>query len=59
MENNFLNGHRQDTAAGTLLVIVLQINWDSLLSTAILAAIGATVSFCISLLWKYISSRFK
>jgi hypothetical protein len=38
------------TASGTLLVLLLKINLADLLSTALLAAVGATTSFLISVL---------
>lgn len=43
---------RNGTISGTLLTIAATINKDDILKTAILAAIGAVVSFMVSLLLK-------
>ncbi|RZM01305.1 MAG: hypothetical protein EOO88_57995 [Pedobacter sp.] len=45
------------TLGGTLLVLLLQINWESMAQTAIIAAVGATTSFWISIGWRWISRR--
>lgn len=42
------------TAAGTLLSALPQIGTDELLKTAILAALGATVSFLVSVLLRWL-----
>jgi hypothetical protein len=44
---------RSGTIGGTILVIVLQIDTTQLLSTIILAATGAVVSFAVSVFCKY------
>jgi hypothetical protein len=43
---------KMGTAAGTIFSMVLMVNWQSILDTAILAAVGASVSFGVSMLWK-------
>lgn len=47
------------TTAGTLLTLVCTVNVDSLFETVILAAIGASVSFLVSLFWKYLCSKYR
>ncbi len=44
---------RTGTLGGTLLVVILNIDTTQLLSTIILAATGAVVSFVMSVLCKY------
>jgi hypothetical protein len=39
---------RAGTAGGTLLVVLLQLNSGELFKTAVLAAVGAVVSFVVS-----------
>ena len=56
MNNNFtcpetLTG----TAGGTLLVIFMQVDAVQVLDTIILAAVGAAVSFLVSILCKFLS----
>lgn len=47
------------TAGGTLLVVLLQIGQGEVFKTVLLAAIGATVSFCVSVFLKWLCRRFK
>lgn len=47
------------TAGGTLLTILVNINSADLLKTVILAALGALVSFSVTLLLKLLIKRFK
>ena len=47
------------TAAGTLLTIFANINSADLVKTGILAAVGAIVSFCVTILLKALMKRFK
>jgi hypothetical protein len=49
---------RTGTAAGTLLSILPNLFSEDILKTIVLAALGATVSFTVSLLLKWIS-KFK
>lgn len=49
---------KTDTAVGTLLTIVANIHQEDLMQTAILAAVGAIVSFCVSIVLKKIKSTF-
>ena len=58
MHKFFDTSIRAGTAGGTLLTIFANINNDDLIKTALLAAIGAAVSFCVTLslklLFKYL-----
>lgn len=48
---------RMGTLAGTVLSVSLTMNIGNLLETVILAAIGASVSFAVSLFWKNICKK--
>ena len=50
---------RTGTAAGTLLTIFANINSADLVKTGILAAVGAIVSFCVTILLKALVKRLK
>jgi hypothetical protein len=52
------NSTKSGTFGGTLLVLFLQVNWNDLLETAIIAAIGSTTSFWIAILWRWLSKKF-
>ena len=56
MENNGYYAHstKAGTFGGTLLVVLLQIQTAELLKTAVLAAIGAAVSFSVSLILRWV-----
>ncbi len=47
------------TAGGTLLSIFANINSEDLIKTAMLAAVGAVVSFAVTLLLKLLAKRIK
>ena len=47
------------TIGGTLTILLANINGSDLLKTTVLAAVGAGVSFCVSLLMKRIVSRWR
>lgn len=58
MQGDFFSmNEKAGTVGGTLLVLLLQLSATELLKTAILAGIGAAVSFLVSLSLKYIISR--
>jgi hypothetical protein len=59
MNQVFDNTTKRGTAGGTLLTIFGNINSSDIIKTAILAAIGAVVSFGITLLLKLLVKRFK
>ncbi len=46
-------------AWGGIILSILGIHWQDILQTAILAAIGTTVSFSISLLLKKLHSKWR
>ena len=50
---------KRGTAGGTLLTIFGNISSEDLVKTAILAAIGAVVSFSVTLFLKFLIKRFK
>ena len=59
MDNAATYPVKTGTAGGTLLVVLLQIGTGELLKTAVLAAVGATVSFTISLALKELARRWR
>ena len=59
MEQYFDNTTKAGTASGTLLTIFANISSADLLKTIILAAVGALVSFSITLLLKLLIKRIK
>ena len=50
---------RAGTLGGTFLVLLLHISGEELIKTALLAAVGATVSFLVSLLLKQVVKRMR
>jgi len=46
------SGTKAGTAGGTLLTLIVNINNEDILRTAVLAIIGAVVSFAVSVLLK-------
>jgi mannitol-specific phosphotransferase system IIBC component len=58
--NSYQNGGTVGgTIGGTLLVVLLQINAADIFKTCMLAAIGAVVSFMVSLCMKWILQRLQ
>lgn len=55
----FDSSTKAGTAGGTLLTIIVYINSADILKTGILAAVGAAVSFCMTLLLKLLIKWFK
>jgi uncharacterized membrane protein YgaE (UPF0421/DUF939 family) len=47
------------TVGGTLLTVIVNIQGVDILKTCILAAIGAVISFCVSMVMKRIVKYFK
>ncbi|MBC8884011.1 hypothetical protein H9X57_13835 [Flavobacterium piscinae] len=47
------------TAGGTFLSIVPNLNSEDLIKTVVLAAVGAVVSFSISVMLKYLCKKHK
>ena len=52
-------GTKAGTAGGTLLSVLVNINSGDILHTCVLAAVGAVVSFTVSILLKVLYQRFK
>lgn len=50
---------KRGTAGGTLLTILGNISSDDLIKTAILAGVGAVVSFGVTLALKLLMKRYK
>jgi len=59
MDTNFHSDTRAGTLGGTALVILAQLNLSQILETAVLAAVGAVVSFLVSLALKRLLRRRK
>ena len=59
MNQVFDNTTKRGTAGGALLTIFANINSEDLIKTAILAAIGAVVSFGVTLILKLLVKRIK
>ena len=58
-QHYFDNGTKAGTAGGTILTILFNIQTADILKTAMLAAVGAMVSFAVTLFLKSIINRFK
>jgi len=52
-------GTKAGTAGGTLLSVLVNINSGDILHTCVLAAVGAIVSFTVSILLKVLLQWFK
>lgn len=59
MKQIFDSTTKTGTASGTLLTIFANITKEDLIKTAILAAVGALVSFSITLVLKFVIKHFK
>lgn len=59
MQQYFDNTTKAGTAGGTLLTIFANINSEDILKTVVLAAVGAVVSFAVTLLLKLLAKRIK
>ena len=59
MQHYFDNTTKAGTAGGTLLTIFANISHADILKTAILAAVGAAVSFMITVLLKFAYKKIK
>ena len=60
MQHSFFDsGVKSGTAGGTLLTLWINIQQEDLLKTALLAAIGAAVSFSVSLFLKWLVKRLR
>ena len=59
MNHVFDNNTKVGTAGGTMLTILANINSGDLIRTGVLAAVGAAVSFSVTLLLKLLIKRLK
>lgn len=59
MNHVFDNNTKAGTAGGTMLTILANINSGDLIKTAVLAGVGAIVSFGVTLLLKLLITRLK
>lgn len=59
MNHYFDNTAKAGTAGGTLLTIFANINSEDVLKTAVLASVGAIVSFAVTLFCKFLFKRIK
>lgn len=57
--NHIENGTILGTVCGTALTVVVNIGSSDIIKTALLAALGAVVSFSVSLGLKWLVKRFK
>jgi len=58
-QHYFDNSTKAGTAGGTLLTILVNIKREDLLKTVVLAAVGAVVSFGVTLFLKFLIKRLK
>jgi hypothetical protein len=59
MESQSFNVNtRSGTLGGTLLVILVQVNWAGLFNTALIAAVGAVTSYSVSVALGWIGRKF-
>jgi putative Ca2+/H+ antiporter (TMEM165/GDT1 family) len=58
-ENNIVSGTTLGTVSGTALTVVVNIGSSDLIKTGVLAAFGAVVSFCMSVLLKWLTRKLK
>jgi mannitol-specific phosphotransferase system IIBC component len=56
--NNIESGTILGTVSGTVLTVLVNIGSSDIIKTVVLAALGAVVSFCVSLLLKWVFKRF-
>ncbi|MFN8114954.1 MAG: hypothetical protein U0W65_02510 [Bacteroidia bacterium] len=57
--HNIESGTILGTVCGTVLTVVVNIGSSDLVKTVVLAALGAVVSFSVSLLLKWLVKKFK
>ena len=57
--NNIESGTILGTVSGTVLTVAVNVGSSDILKTAILASLGAVVSFSVSLLLKWLVKKFK
>jgi mannitol-specific phosphotransferase system IIBC component len=55
--NNIESGTILGTVSGTVLTVAVNVGSSDILKTVILASLGAVVSFCVSLLLKWLVKK--
>lgn len=58
-DQSIIGSAKAGTAGGIITILLVNITGPDIIKTAIMACIGAIVSFFISMLLKYIISRFR
>lgn len=58
MDHMFDNTTKAGTASGTMLIILVNISSEDLIKTAVLAGVGAAVSFAVTLILKAVVRYF-
>lgn len=58
-DHSVFSGTRTGTACGTLLVILSTINLADLLQTAMVAGVGASVSFLVTLVLRRVFRKWR
>ena len=58
-QHYFDNSTKAGTVGGTLLTVLFNIHGSDLVKTIILAAVGAAVSFSVTLILKFLIQKFK
>ena len=57
--NNIESGTILGTVSGTVLTVAVNVGSSDIVKTVILAGLGAVVSFCVSLLLKWLIKKVK
>jgi hypothetical protein len=57
--NNIESGTILGTVSGTVLTVAVNVGSSDIVKTVILAGLGAVVSFCVSLLLKWLVKKVK
>jgi hypothetical protein len=55
---SFLSGSKIGTAGGTLTILFLNISSPDVIKTIVMAAVGATISFVVSQVLKWVFKKF-
>jgi len=56
--SNIGSGTILGTVSGTALTVLVNIGSSDIIKTAVLAVVGAVVSFCVSVLLKWLAGKF-
>ena len=57
--NNIESGTILGTVSGTVLTVAVNVGSSDIVKTVILAGLGAVVSFCVSLMLKWLVKKVK